>query len=100
CQGTVRFELGEGRLADLDLVGAKVDVGVEGCLALVDLPLPLVELADSVADRLFHRREPLFAPILALCLGVREAFLARQGWLAARHPALALLGVIGSLPEA
>src|SRR5439155_1505389 len=39
----VRLELGKGRLAGLDLVGAQVDVGIQACLALVDLALALVE---------------------------------------------------------
>src|SRR6266496_3732989 len=60
----VRFELGEGRLAGLDLVGAQIDVCVQDGLALVDLALALVELADPVADRFLHRRQALLPALL------------------------------------
>src|SRR5262249_3919260 len=62
----VRLELRKRRLSDLDLVRSEVDVRVESGLALLDLRLALVELADAVADRILHPREPMFAQFLAL----------------------------------
>ena len=95
----VRLELGKGRLAGLDLVGAQVDVGIQAGLALVDLALALVELADPVADRLLHRGKALLPPLLALGLRISEAFLARQRGLAGGELAFALLELRSPLLE-
>src|SRR5438128_1007829 len=77
--GELRFLLGEFLLepcddgfAALDLFLADLDVGLEARLALLDLRLALVEVADPLAQGLLHRGEPLITAVETLARRVGQ----------------------------